>query len=59
MANDTTFASALASMKNSANERLYPGGMGSKSGAINGLPADVNTTVGLNVGTNKDVAYYW
>ena len=25
-------------------------------GAINGLPVDVNTTVGLNVGTNKDVA---
>ena len=57
MAIDTTFASALASMKNSANERLYPElAWGSNPGAINGLPVDVNTTVGLNVGTNKDVA---
>ena len=29
---------------------------GANPGAINGLPVDVNTTVGLNVGTNKDVA---
>jgi len=57
MAIDTTFASALASMKNSANERLYPElAWGANPGAINGLPVDVNTTVGLNVGTNKDVA---
>lgn len=57
MAIDTTFASALASMKNAANERLYPElAWGSNPGAINGLPVDVNTTVGLNVGTNKDVA---
>lgn len=57
MAIDTTFASALASMKNSANERLYPElAWGVNPGAINGLPVDVNTTVGLNVGTNKDVA---
>ena len=57
MAIDTTFASALASMKNSANERLYPElAWGANPDAINGLPVDVNTTVGLNVGTNKDVA---
>jgi hypothetical protein len=57
MAIDTTFASALASMKNSANERLYPElAWGANPEAINGLPVDVNTTVGLNVGTNKDVA---
>ena len=57
MAMDTTFASALASMKNAANERLYPElAWGANPGAINGLPVDVNTTVGLNVGTNKDVA---
>jgi len=57
MAIDTTFASALASMKNAANERLYPElAWGANPGAINGLPLDVNTTVGLNVGTNKDVA---
>lgn len=57
MAIDTTFASALASMKNSSNERLYPElAWGANPGAINGLPVDVNTTVGLNVGTNKDVA---
>ena len=57
MAIDTTFSSALASMKNAANERLYPElAWGANPDAINGLPVDVNTTVGLNVGTNKDVA---
>lgn len=57
MAIDTTFASALASMKNAANERLYPElAWGANPEAINGLPVDVNTTVGINVGTNKDVA---
>lgn len=58
MAMDTIFANALAKMKNSANERLYPElAWGANPGAINGLPTDVNATVSIEAGGGeKDVA---
>lgn len=55
MAMDTTFSSALANLKNSANERLYPElAWGGNPGTINGLPVDINKTV--SHGTAKDKA---
>lgn len=56
MAMAPAFRQALANLKNSANERLYPDlAWGGTPGTLNGLPIDVNNTVKFGT-TTKDLA---
>ncbi len=55
MAMAPTFRQALANLKNSSNERLYPElAWGGNPGTLNGLTIDVNNTVSYK--TSKDLA---
>lgn len=55
MAMAPTFRQALANLKNSSNERLYPElAWGGNPGTLNGLTIDVNNTVSFK--TSKDLA---
>lgn len=56
MAMAPAFRQALADLKNTANERLYPDlAWGGAPGTLNGLPIDVNNTVKFGA-TTKDLA---
>lgn len=55
MAISPTFRQALANLKNSSNERLYPElAWGGNPGTLNGLLLDVNNTVSF--GASEDLA---
>lgn len=56
MAVSPAFRTALANLKNSANERLYPQlAWGGKVDSLNGLEFDSNSTVSFNKGTDRAI----